>query len=278
MTKIKSNPRNISDIGREINELESSMNNLAHEVFQKHPERSLLAHQAEWHIRGMLYHLRRVYEEYLIFVEEVASRVGKTKADVIIMYAPSFQKMLFEFYALVNLSRISMDNLKGYLAPLFKKDCDCLPKSIRKVLKGTTNCPIYNLLSEQELLPYLIDIRNCLVHYRSFAVSDNAYVLREGIDIAKIDVENKEFFVAMARAYFRKVGADGIAVNVFVPDKIFEIDARLAEFTYNERWNLLSTTCAFAKLGISSLYSAIQCLIEIDDPVFEFQSKRTKAK
>lgn len=64
MTKIKSYSRSISDIGNEIDEFESFMKNLARGLSQ---ERSLVRHQAEWHIRGMLYHLRRVYEQYLNF-------------------------------------------------------------------------------------------------------------------------------------------------------------------------------------------------------------------
>jgi hypothetical protein len=43
------------------------------------------------------------------------------------MYASSYQQMLFEFYTLVSLCRIALDNLRLYLGPLFIRTSDELP-------------------------------------------------------------------------------------------------------------------------------------------------------
>ncbi len=277
MTEADRNPRKLDEFKRDIADLEETVKGLGHRVAEAHSERSLLGFQAEWHVRGILYHLRRLDELHASFVHEVSGRAS-TGANVIVMYAPSYQHMLFEFYALVNLCRISLDNLRIYLAPLFQRSSDQLPKSIRDVLKGTTNCSVYNVLSGHEVLTYLLDLRNCLVHYRSFATSDNAYVVEEGVDSSNVVGGGDEYFEAMARADFRRVGEDAIAVNVLLPDRIFETNAsgnkRLVEFTYKERWSLLSMARSFAQLAIMSLQRALQCLTEISDPAFEFRMKK----
>lgn len=192
-------------------------------------------------------------------------------------FAPSFQHMLFEFYALVNLCRISLDNLRSYLRPLFTRTSDQLPRSVRDVLQGTTNCPVYMFLTDQPLLDYLLDLRNCLVHYRSFATSDNAYVIEEGSEEAPAD---DEYLAAMAKADFRRIGKKGISVNVLVPDRIFGKDKRggthLAQFTFTQRWGLISTARGFAELSIGALSHTLRLLAEVPEPVFEFSAKRAK--
>lgn len=279
MTEDDRNPRTVKDFETDIAALEESIRGLGYRLAEANPSRSVIGFQAEWHARGIIYHLRRLFDLQKVFIREVSYRVG-TGARIIVTHAPSFQEMLFEFYALVNLSRISMDNLRVYLAPLFKRSSGQLPKSIRDVLKGTTNCPIYNALTDEELLTYLLDVRNCLVHYRSFATSDNAYIVEEGTDTSDTVGEGNEYFEVMARADFRRIGTDGIAVNVLLPDRIFESgptdNKRLAKFTYEERWSLLAMARSFAQLSVTSLQHALQCLTETSEPIFEFQARRKR--
>lgn len=273
------NPKSLDCILDEIAALEKPTKGLGHKVASAYGTRSILGFQAEWHIRGILYHLRRVVEHHRVFVGEVSARAS-TGASVLIMYAPSFQEMLFEFYALVNLCRISLDNLRIYLRPLFTRKSNQLPKSVRDVLKGTTNCPVYLFLSGQPLLAYLLDLRNCLVHYRSFATSDNAYVVEEGSSHETL-ADNDEYMAAMAKADFRRVGENAIAVNVLLPDHIFdptdEHGTRLAVFTYTERWSLVSTARNFAELSITPLADALRLLAALPDQVFEFSAKKKPA-
>ncbi len=281
MTSKDRNPRMLQDFQRDIVEIEESVKGLGHRVATAHSERSFLGFQAEWHIRGVLYHLRRLFDLHAVFVREVSARAS-TGASAVIMYAPSFQEMLFEFYALVNLSRISLDNLRIFLSPVFMRTCDPLPKSIRAVLRGKTDCPVYNALSGQDALEYLLDLRNYLVHYRSFATSDNAYVIEEGFNTSDIDGQYDAYFAAMARADFRRIGDSAIAVNILLPDRIFENNAaggkRLTRFTYEQRWSLLSMALSFAQLAVMSLRGALQCLEEVNDPVFAFTAKRKAAQ
>jgi hypothetical protein len=271
-----SNPRKVEDFVADIDALEGSVNGLARRVVGSHRDRSLLADQADWHIQGILYHLRRLVDHYSSFVREVGSRAG-LGPSIVVMYAPCYQRALFEFYALVNLCRISLDNLRIYLRPLFVPNSDQLPKSIRDVLKGETNCPVYTALVGQDAVDYLLDVRNRLVHYRSFGTSDNAFVVKEGFKPPRDfggDVDT--FLASMAKAYFRPVGKNAFSVNVYMPDRIFEDRERgkLATFTYEQKWGLVPNARTFATIAVSSLASALTCLSEIDQPVFVFSARK----
>jgi hypothetical protein len=59
--------------------------------------------------------------------------------DLIIGRALEFRVMMFEFYALLNLARITLDSLRVFLRPLFKTDYGQLPKSVRSFVKGKTD-------------------------------------------------------------------------------------------------------------------------------------------
>ncbi len=92
---------------------------------------NLVAHQAEWHMRGVLHHMQRMLDAYSSFARGVTARAeADAKLDVLVMHAPSLKEVLFEFYALVNLSRIALDNLRLFLRPVFRTDFRQLPKSI----------------------------------------------------------------------------------------------------------------------------------------------------
>lgn len=269
------NPRPLKEFADEIAEIDQAVKGLGHRVAAAHPGRSMAAFQAEWHIRGILYHLRNCFDQYSHFVDEVSARAS-TGASHIYMYAPNFQQMLFEFYALVNLCRIALDSLSIYLKQVFLRSQHQLPNSIRDVLKGRTNCPVYNALQGQPLLDYLIDLRDCLVHFRSFATSDNAYVTKEGAeDLATVDDEDA-FFSAMARAHFRISGDDAIAVNVYLPDSIFAKNSsgkHLVVFTYDEGLSLISMARSFTQLTIGALKGTLEILADTDDPIFAFRRR-----
>jgi len=171
----------------ELKDFEKNAHEMVRNLTSKKPHYTLQAHQAEWHIRCLIYHCRNLLSYYTSFTKEVSSRAA-TGADILWMYSQDFQYMLFELYGLVNIARISMDNLRFYLSPLFKTPSNQLPKSVKDFLKGDTDCPIYQFLSKQDLTEYLIDLRNCLVHYRSFASSDNALVFEDKVDESEMVV------------------------------------------------------------------------------------------
>jgi hypothetical protein len=272
------NPKLLADFEKSIIVLEEAATGLGHRVAAAHIERSLLGFQAEWHIRGLIYHLRRCFQHHSVFVREVSARAS-TGASCIIMFAPSFQEMLFEFYALINLAKISLDNLRIYLRPLFVRSSHQLPKSIRDVLAGSSDCPIYQQLMNQPLLKYLMDLRNCLIHYRSFATSDNAFVQEEHA-CDPLEGTDDPFLNVMARADFRRVGQNAISVNVLLPDRIFEDEVnggrKMANFSYRERWSLISTAKNIVELTAGALITTLQFLAEVDQPVFHFAARSSK--
>lgn len=274
------NPRNLQDLSADIQALEKSIEGLARMVTEVRKDRAILAFQADWYGRGAIYHLKNTLEHYSTFVREVAVR-ATTGANVLIMYAPSFQEMMFEFYALVNLCRITMNGLRMYLRPLFTVNADRLPKSIKEIFKGTTDCPIYLYLAEQSILEYLIDLRDCIVHYRSFGTSDNAIVTEEGYELPG-DLSEDSWLTSMAKAYFRRIGEDAVSVNVYLPDKIFDAGAlpnrRLVNFTYTERWNLLSMARGFTELTVRSLALVLHALRALPDGTFKFSARRRDHK
>jgi len=45
-------------------------------------------------------------------------------------------------------------------------------------------------------------------------------------------------------------------------------------FTYDERWNLISTARNFANLATASLKSSLEYLTTVGQPVFEFSAKK----
>jgi hypothetical protein len=272
--------RKLEDFEKEIASLSAQANDVVRELTAQKGEHSLRAHQAEWHIRGMVYHCKNVYGFYCAFTKAVSARAG-TGASTLWMYTPDFQSMLFEFYALVNLTKIALDNIRDYLSPLFRTPYNQLPKSVSDFVRGETNCPTYIFLSQQPILGYLIDLRNCLVHYRSFAISDNAIVTEEGVEQPGL-IESDPFFESMARASFRRVDENGISVNVYLPDVIFEKspsgNKRLARFTYEERWNLLSMALRFCQLGSISLTESIRLLLQNKTPIYDYSKQKAKKK
>ncbi|MFC1794876.1 hypothetical protein ACFL3Q_14975 [Planctomycetota bacterium] len=259
----------------ETSEAEKSFGRAARNVIEKHAEHALVVHQADWHLRGVLHHTRNVLATYTEFADEIASRASiDPLPDVIIMYAPSFQTMMFEFYALVNLSRITLDNIRLFLRPVFKTDFGQLPKSVNKFLQGKTDCPAYLDLADNPVLQYLSDLRNCIVHFRTFATSDNAVVVGDhvGQDEQEKLLSGNEWFDPMAKAHFRWVG-DDVSVNVLLPDRIFDHSGsteKMVKFTYVERYNLLSQSMNFMRLICYAIGKVYSLLIDPGKPTFVF--------
>lgn len=227
----------------------------------KNSDISIRAHRAEWHVRGLIYHCRNIIKYYGDFCTDVIIRATadpENTPSLLIMCSPSVQFLMYEFYALVNLAKISLDNLSKLVYPLF--DTIHLPKSISDYDSGTTNCPMYERLANDTITHYLIDLRNCLVHYRSFATNDNAYVYDESVDYSEAQKIAKDWIAPMAKALFRITEDEKIVVNIFLPDNIFERnesgDKKLTNFTYENRKNLLSYSMRFARTVVFSTIEA----------------------
>lgn len=235
----------------------------------------LRIYQASWYIRGLTYHCRNLIEFYINVCKEVASR-ALTEPDVIVMHAPMVQKLMFEFYALLNLARISLDNLRNILSPIFKTKYEELPKSITDYKKGSTDCPIHEKIANEPMVDYLIDIRNCIVHYRSFATGDNVVIFKKGLEKGFIS-ELKGLFNPIIHSDFRWTNNKKISFNIYLPDVIFERDSsgnkRLAQFTYKKQINLLSQSMHFVRIASCATMEALILLIRTREPKYIYQKK-----
>lgn len=158
------------------------------------------------------------------------------------------------------------------MRPLFPKGSS-LPKSINDFLKGQTDCLLNSmlLLGGEQVLPYLVDIRNCIVHYRTFATTDNTIAVSDVIDESQLP--NIPYFDAIrsvTRVYFRRLGGTKVSVNVLLPDKIFEESGagkKMANpFTYSLRINLLSQSREFVRLCTAGVAKALHLLATNDGP------------
>jgi hypothetical protein len=269
--------KKFEDFRTELDEIDKSISYAARALGEGKREIALNVCQAEWHVRGLTHHCRNLVGYYEEIAKGVSERAG-SGANVIVMYAPSVQKMWFEFYALVNLARIALDNLRNLLSPLFISKLNQLPKSISDYIKDTTDCPVYQRLAEDKVLDYLSDIRNCIVHYRTFATNDNTLVVEEGLEQSEV-IENQEWFKPMARACFRRVGESGVSVNFYLPDVVFVRgpgDKRLAHFTYDEKYNVLSQSIEFVRLVASAVGQSFMLLLEPGKPTYCYKKPTRK--
>lgn len=195
------------------------------------------------------------------------------------MYSLDMQDLIFEFYALVSLARITLDELVKYVRPLFARS-STLPKSINDFLKGQTDCPLASMLilGGEDLVHYLVDIRNCIVHYRTFATSDNTLAVLEGAD--ETQLSSMPYFDALrcvTRVYFRYLGGDKVSVNVLLPDKIFDDSGSskklVQPFSYSLRYNLLSQSREFVRLCTAGVAGALYLRGANDGPTFSWAKR-----
>jgi hypothetical protein len=266
----------LTDLAHELEELEAASTTVVAELLGTRKEHSTRAHQAHWHIRGMVYYCLNLLKNYTVFGEEISKR-SRTGANAIMMHSRECQSLMFDFYTLVLLARISLDNLRTYLAPLFITPYSQVPKSVRDFNKDNTDCPIYRKLAEESLLDYLTDIRDCLVHYRSFATNDIALVMDEQTSFPQELHTSSLQFQPMFRAVFRRISEDELSVNIYLPDKVFETDhgnKKMVQFTYHQRINLLSQSVIFAKFASLAIIEALIYLRDNDAPCFSFNKKK----
>jgi hypothetical protein len=177
----------LEEVERELEEVASAAHEIVRQIVRALPERGGNAEQAEWHVRGLAYHLRTLARLHREVVDAVAARAAAGDPSIVVMHSPAMQDMLFEFYAFIVLARILFDQLGRHLLPLFTNRE--LPNSITEILKGSTDCPLYrdHLAQHGDLFRYLLDLRDCLVHHRSFAASENTVAIREGFDASEFE-------------------------------------------------------------------------------------------
>jgi hypothetical protein len=236
---------------RELVELQDVISKVLPDYQKISEDHSLRGIYAEWHLKGLVYHARTIINNYDKISAELLTRLNSLgKMDIFIMHTPVYQNLMFEFYAFVNLAKISLDNLRYILYPLFITSTNQMPKSISGMESSKTDCSVYERVAKTKEIKYLIDLRNCLVHYRTFATDTNSMVVLEGTDLAEIEKLSNGWTNTMAKGMYRITQADDVVFNIYIPDQIFEETSggkKLAHFKYESRINITAETMRFLR-------------------------------
>jgi hypothetical protein len=269
---------NAGNFDRELAEMDQSLSEIVRKYSEHSADYRLKGLYAQWHLKGLMFHAQRILSSYKAVHEHVYTRILSSpdttqRPNVLIMYVPEMQEMMYEVYAFINLAKITLDHLQKILKPLFLEKTQ-LPKSISDFTPGVTTCPTYERIANTEEIRYLIDLRNCLAHYRTFAVSNNSLFVMEGVDINQLSVVD-EWTKPMAKGVFRIAGENKIVVNVFLPDTIFNDgpNKTLSQFTYNKRINLLAETMRFLRHILFNYLEAFAMNIKPPSEKFQFVKK-----
>jgi len=272
-----SNSKKIDDFMPNINQMYEALSKMVVKFQNISKEAFLSGAYANWHIKGLIYHTEKLIAEYRAIVEELKKRLETVgEADAFIMFTPQINHFMFEFYAFVNLARITLDNLRYILYPLFINESRQLPKTITDLEKGFTNCPVYERIAVNSELQYLIDLRNCIVHYRTFATSDNSIISRDGLDFDFEKHTGNNWTRPMAKAVYRITEKNDVVLNIFLPDKIYDKsdgNKKLSNFSYNNRINILAESIRFLRYIVFNYMEAFMLNIESQEKRFEYRKK-----
>lgn len=119
------------------------------------------------------------------------------------------------------------------------------------------------------MLEYLIDLRNCFVHYRSFATSDNSLAILEG---SELPIEMPKWF---AKISYRQKGETDLVGNIFLPDQIFKTTEdgtkKMPPFTFENKNNLISQCREFVFLCMQVTMESIDLLMTCKSKVFYYR-------
>ena len=135
---------------------------------------------------------------------------------------------------------------------------------------------MYATLRDDPAFLYLIELRDCLVHYRTLGTDDILLAVREGVDVSVIERHDFIRQRPLARAWFRELPPDGVVVNLYLPDRIFDLSGptkKLAAFSYDLRINLLSQALGFVSIPAWCVATALQDLFDKAEPIYTWQRK-----
>ncbi|MFC0518983.1 hypothetical protein ACFFGT_32515 [Mucilaginibacter angelicae] len=250
--------------------------------FQKLSEEHFLSGEyADWHIKGLIYHVNNLIASYREVVKELELRLNTvSEADIFIMHTPQINNLMYEFYAFVSLARITLDNLRYILYPLFVNNMGQMPKSITDLEKNKTDCSVYQRIADTQELQYLIDLRNCIVHYKTFATSNNSVIVKEGLNINLEDYTGNKWTVPMAKGMYRITENRDIVFNIFLPDNIYDRTSngkKLCVFTYDKRINILGESVRFLRYIVFNYMEALILNISSQEKRFNYNKSASFA-
>jgi hypothetical protein len=244
------------------------------------PDRVLLIQQADWHLRGLLYHLRRIRALYEPAIQNVADMAaGDSAGNILVTTAPEMPQLVFELYAFMNLARVTLDQLIRFAGPALTLHSQQRPNSITDVLKWETTFPVFVDLTTKHrpLLQYLVDIRDCIVHDRTFASSEGVTAVEEGFPEDRMPDMPPMWSRGVVRTYFRRLGGKKVSVNILLPDAIYNYNesgvrtSMIRNFSYGSV-NVLSQCRAFAQLCTATVLATLNDVVgdakyDLDKPI-----------
>jgi hypothetical protein len=285
-----SEPTVIGDIDERIDQVEEAVNLAMRALVESKAEHRQRGHSATWHVRGQIYHARRLCGRYAAIAGEVGGRAAALLPDnppeVLIMRSLEMQELLYEFYAFLALARISLDELRHVLRPVVvPANGGSLPKSIKDLVRGVTDCPVLLELQREPLLYHLIDLRDCLVHHKSFASAEVIVVVQEGSDEDPLATVEHLWSRPVTRATYRLAEGGRIVVNVLLPDRIYayptddDRGSLVSPFTYDDGLNLLTQIVEFLRFGAYQVIQSFRLLQENDGKTFSWErASRSKGR
>ena len=223
----------------------SSNNKLKILYENKNTDISLRVKRMQWHIDGVIYHYRNMKKYYYLLSKDVAMRVSPFEdgsyPSALLFYDAIAPNLYHELYAFINLYRISIDMFIKLLHHQFTNK-KSLPKSINKFKSNESDCGVLKRIAKDSFVNYFIDLRNCINHYRSFAVGNNIVAFSEDLndDERKKIGRDDEIWL---QSEFRIENQGVIVYNIYLPDSIYENkqhDVLVKNFTFDEKKNLLS--------------------------------------
>lgn len=240
----------------EIEDVAKKVDTSVFELRQKNNGHYNLANEIGWHMRGLIYHYRNLFENYKVVCHQIVERATiDPRPSVLVFHSPEMQALLFEFYSVTVLSRITLDHIVQHtMSPLFSSN---LPNSANKFLKGKSDYDLHKILNEEPEVRYLFDTRDCMVHFRTFAVADNTVAISDSVDEDSLPDINAYLKYPIARTYFRLTN-NKLSVNILLPDQIYKYntdgsrDGLIKKFTYTERHNILRKSMSFITICAAS--------------------------
>jgi hypothetical protein len=260
-------------LAKRIDEVEAALHVAVGSLGNGNVEEENGARTAAWYVRGQIYHARRLYQHYLELADEASRRVSAllpdNPPDVLVFASPALQELLYEFYAFLGLARISLDELRHLLRPvLVPTQGGSLPKSIKALVRGVTNCPLLLALRNEPMLDHVIDIRDCLVHHKTFASSEPLIVVKDGSEVDLEPILQQGWSRPVTLPSYRLIDDNRIVFNVWLADQIYSYptpDNRgpiVSPFTYEQRTNLVTQILEYLRFGAYQVIQSVSLLRE----------------
>lgn len=109
---------NIEELRTRVSDVRSRVDASAQSTLTEKPETTMSVELAKWHSHGLCYHADRLINHYNELASHVAAGIDSGTAARVI-HSQAAPSLMYEFYALTNLAKIALDNLRYIIAPAY---------------------------------------------------------------------------------------------------------------------------------------------------------------